>query len=151
MKKIFFRIILCVFGFLACLALAFLAFIYYPVFFPLKVRVNPENMAILNDGYSLVRFSSNVDLLDLKNRAVDYYCFVHQNASEFEGEDCVLLPGNQAFGKSVSWKYRQLNQVAGVYYFNIRYKKINKAEKVKLQLRFVMHVISNPINIYIDG
>lgn len=108
-------------------------------------------MATLNDGYYLVRFSSNVDLLDLKSRASDYYCFVHQNANEFEGEDCVLLPDNQTSNKSIVWKFPEKNRVSGAYYFNIRYKKINRSEKVNLQLNYVMHLISNPITVYVDG
>lgn len=136
------------------LALPFLvagAALFYCKFLSKKeVVVVSENEASIGSGYSIVRISSNIDLVELKKNSADFYCSVYSKDGAADPEECVLLSENEFTEKNIRWKTPIKPPVPNVFYAIVRYKKAS-GTKVGLELGFVPHVISTPVSISIDG
>lgn len=123
---------------------------YYKFIYKKEVIVVSDNEASIGSGYSIVRISSNIDLVELKKNSADFYCSVYSTAGAADTEGCVLFSENEFAEKNIRWKTPMPPAVPNIFYAIVRYKK-ESGTKVGIELGFVPHVISNPIYIKIDG
>lgn len=127
--------------------------IYFQVMFPVDVVVKREAGALLRNGLSLVKVSSNVDLVKLKEDSSNYNCWVYSSGDEPDHEGCSLYRASFFDGENMAWDVSNGQISPEKLYFVIQYKskKLDNNGKVGLELWFVPRLISNPISVYIDG
>lgn len=148
-----FRTIVCSLGLLAILSLFFCSYLLPQAVFASEVIVKRESGALTKNGMSLVRISSNVDLVKLKEDSSNYNCWVYSSGDEPDQEGCSLYRASFFDGKNITWDVPNGQVSPKNFYFVIQYKnkKMNNRRKVGLELWFVPRLISNPISVYIDG
>lgn len=148
-----FRTIVCALGLLAILALFFCSYLLPREVFASEVIVKRESGVLTKNGMSLVRISSNVDLVKLKDDSSNYNCWVYSGGDEPDHEGCSLYRASFLDGENITLDVQNGQESPKKFYFVIQYKnkKIDNGGKVGLELWFVPRLISNPISVYIDG
>lgn len=148
-----FRTIVCALGLLAIFALFFYSYLLPPEVFASEVIVKRESGVLTKNGMSLLRISSNVDLVKLKDDSSNYNCWVYSSGDEPDHEGCSLYRASFFDGENIAWDVSDGQISPEKFYFVIQYKskKLDNNGKVGLELWFVPRIISNPISVYVDG